>query len=83
MDSPRADENNFSKLDLFCKKNELRISDYPKERTKESEKKEADKREKYKREEKARIEIAEAWDSILFAQVIRGFVLVIQSILRK
>ena len=39
--------------------------------------------EKYKRKEKARIEIAEAWDTILFAQVIRGYVLVTQSILRK
>nr|YP_010756892.1 hypothetical chloroplast RF1 [Kleinhovia hospita]UNV38610.1 hypothetical chloroplast RF1 [Kleinhovia hospita] len=42
-----------------------------------------DKREKYKREEKMRIEIAEAWDSILLAQVIRGSALITQSILRK
>ena len=36
-----------------------------------------------KREEKARIEIAESWDSIIFAQAIRGFLLLTQSILRK
>ena len=47
------------------------------------EKKDEDKREKYKREEQMRIEIAEAWDSILLAQVIRGSVLITQSILRK
>jgi len=46
-------------------------------------KKEEDKKEEDKRKEKVRIEIAEAWDSILLAQVIRGFLLVIQSILRK
>lgn len=41
------------------------------------------RREEDKREEKVRIEIAETWDSIIFAQAIRGCVLVIQSILRK
>nr|YP_009456120.1 Ycf1 [Momordica charantia]AUJ21887.1 Ycf1 [Momordica charantia] len=54
-------------------------------RIREKQKKEADIRirEKQKKEEKTRIEIAEAWDSILFAQVIRGFLLVTQSIVRK
>nr|AWX63931.1 Ycf1 [Bretschneidera sinensis] len=67
------------------KNKEKSISDYnyTEEKTKKVEKKEEDKREKYKREEKTRIEIAEAWDSLLFAQVIRGSVLVIQLILRK
>nr|UTT73802.1 Ycf1 [Trichosanthes dunniana] len=65
------------------KNTELTISDNTQEQTSENQKKEADIREKQKREEKARIEIAEAWDSILFAQVIRGFLLVTQSILRK
>nr|YP_010539011.1 hypothetical chloroplast RF1 [Datisca cannabina]UYF12872.1 hypothetical chloroplast RF1 [Datisca cannabina] len=65
------------------KNTELIISDSTEEKTRESEKKEKAIREKDKREEKARIEIAEAWDSILFAQVIRGFLLVTQSILRK
>nr|YP_010568077.1 hypothetical protein RF1 [Pygeum topengii]UZC55853.1 hypothetical protein RF1 [Pygeum topengii]UZC57471.1 hypothetical protein RF1 [Prunus sericea] len=60
------------------------FSDYTAKKTKESEKKkEEDKKEEDKRKEKARIEIAEAWDSILLAQVIRGFLLVTQSILRK
>nr|YP_009752542.1 Ycf1 protein [Trichosanthes tubiflora]QIT04938.1 Ycf1 protein [Trichosanthes tubiflora] len=65
------------------KNTELTISDNIQEKTSENKKKEAAIREKQKREEKARIEIAETWDSILFAQVIRGFLLVTQSILRK
>nr|QBC72752.1 hypothetical protein RF1 [Talinum caffrum] len=36
-----------------------------------------------KRKEQVRIEIAEAWDTIPFAQAIRGLMLVTQSILRK
>nr|YP_010895997.1 hypothetical chloroplast RF19 [Dontostemon glandulosus]WJZ19988.1 hypothetical chloroplast RF19 [Dontostemon glandulosus] len=39
--------------------------------------------EQSKIEEKNRIEIAETWDSFLFAQIIRGSILVTQSILRK
>nr|UTQ76689.1 Ycf1 [Zehneria sp. PEBO4401] len=62
---------------------EFTISDNREEKTSENQKKEADIRETQTREEKTRIEIAEAWDSILFAQVIRGFLLVTQSILRK
>nr|YP_010449092.1 hypothetical chloroplast RF19 [Exbucklandia populnea]UTS57615.1 hypothetical chloroplast RF19 [Exbucklandia populnea]WBR75096.1 hypothetical chloroplast RF1 [Exbucklandia populnea]WCH59049.1 hypothetical protein RF1 [Exbucklandia populnea] len=65
-------------INWMGKNTELKISDYAKEGTKEREKKEEDKKE-----EKARIEIAEAWDTILFVQVIRGSVLVTQSILRK
>nr|QKK50973.1 Ycf1.2 [Tropidocarpum gracile] len=41
------------------------------------------KEEQLKIEEKRRIEIAETWDSFLFAQIIRGSLLVTQSILRK
>nr|QHB75081.1 putative RF1 protein [Brunellia antioquensis] len=70
-------------INWIRKNAEFAISDYRKKKTKESEKKEEDKREEDKREERAQIEIAEAWDSILFAQVIRGFVLVTQSTLRK
>nr|YP_009767320.1 Ycf1 [Diptychandra aurantiaca]QIS97938.1 Ycf1 [Diptychandra aurantiaca] len=55
------------------KDTELKISDYTEQKTKESKKKEEEKR----------IEIAEAWDSIIYAQVIRGFLLVTQSIIRK
>nr|UTM95262.1 Ycf1 protein [Poilannammia sp. 838] len=59
---------------------EFRILDYTQEKAKEKEK---EKKEEYKRQEKVRIEIAEAWDNILFAQIIRGSLLVIQSFLRK
>nr|YP_009513449.1 photosystem I assembly protein Ycf1 [Androsace laxa]AVK40017.1 photosystem I assembly protein Ycf1 [Androsace laxa] len=45
--------------------------------------KEKDKKEENKRKEKARIEIAEAWDTIPFAQIIRGLMLITQSTLRK
>nr|QKK48368.1 Ycf1.2 [Pseudoturritis turrita] len=41
------------------------------------------KEEQSKIKEKKRIEIAETWDSFLFAQIIRGSLLVTQSILRK
>nr|YP_009669793.1 Ycf1 protein [Ruizterania albiflora]QCW95078.1 Ycf1 protein [Ruizterania albiflora] len=69
---------------MYKKKTEFIISDYREVKTKEREKKkEEEKREEYKREEKARIEIAEAWDSILLAQVIRGSLLITQSFLRK
>nr|YP_009259845.1 hypothetical chloroplast RF19 [Leitneria floridana]ANC29247.1 hypothetical chloroplast RF19 [Leitneria floridana] len=66
-------------------KKDQKFSDYRNEKTKKINKKEKeeDKREKYKRQEKARREIAEAWDTVLFAQVTRSFLLVIQSILRK
>nr|QZH79114.1 hypothetical protein RF1 [Ardisia crispa] len=56
---------------------ELKISDYIEE------KKEKDKKEENKRKEKARIEIAEAWDTIPFAQAVRGLMLITQSTLRK
>nr|ATO88890.1 hypothetical chloroplast RF1 [Vachellia tortilis subsp. raddiana]ATO88972.1 hypothetical chloroplast RF1 [Vachellia tortilis subsp. raddiana] len=55
------------------KTKELKMSDYTEEKKKEIKKKEEEKR----------IEIAEAWDSIQYAQVIRGFLLVTQSIIRK
>nr|YP_009771304.1 hypothetical chloroplast RF19 [Smithia erubescens]QIT02006.1 hypothetical chloroplast RF19 [Smithia erubescens] len=38
---------------------------------------------KKEKDEKRRIEVGEAWDSIIFAQVIRGYLLISQSILRK
>ncbi|CAL5363025.1 unnamed protein product [Camellia sinensis] len=62
---------------------EFKISDYTEEEIKEREKKKKDKKEENKRKEKARIEVAEAWDTIPFAQVIRGSMLITQSILRK
>nr|YP_010620520.1 hypothetical chloroplast RF1 [Kirganelia reticulata]WAX37581.1 hypothetical chloroplast RF1 [Kirganelia reticulata] len=70
----------FFFINWVYKNTECAISDYtyPEKKTKESEKKEEEKRE-----EKVRIEIAEAWDSIIFAQVIRGCLLVTQSNIRK
>nr|UKS08865.1 hypothetical protein RF1 [Salix eriocephala] len=76
-------------INWMRKKSEFTISDstYTEEKTKESDKKEKaeskNRREEDKREEKVRIEIAETWDSIIFAQAIRGCVLVIQSSFRK
>nr|QGQ56282.1 ycf1 [Cansjera rheedei] len=49
----------------------------------EKERKEIAKNEEDKRKEKMRKRIAEAWDTLIFAQVIRSCMLVIQSILRK
>nr|YP_010214516.1 hypothetical chloroplast RF19 [Loranthus pseudo-odoratus]UBN08372.1 hypothetical chloroplast RF19 [Loranthus pseudo-odoratus] len=60
------------------KRAKLKISDY-----KEEEIKEITKSKKYKIEERACIEIAETWDTIPLAQVMRGCMLVTQSILRK
>nr|YP_009766400.1 hypothetical chloroplast RF19 [Goodia macrocarpa]QIS96852.1 hypothetical chloroplast RF19 [Goodia macrocarpa] len=67
------------------KKTEFRISySTTEEKTKESEKREEiKKKKKNEKEEKKRIEIGEAWDSIIFAQVIRGLLLITQSFLRK
>nr|YP_009473587.1 Ycf1 [Hydrocera triflora]AVI69843.1 Ycf1 [Hydrocera triflora] len=62
---------------------EWKISDYTDEQIKKQEKKEKLKKEKDKQKEKARIEIAEAWDSFPIAQVIRGSMLMTQSIVRK
>nr|YP_009234782.1 hypothetical chloroplast RF1 [Sabia yunnanensis]AMD08499.1 hypothetical chloroplast RF1 [Sabia yunnanensis] len=58
------------------KNTELKTSDSEEERAKEKEKKK-------KKEENERITIAETWDTFLIAQVIRGSMLVTQSILRK
>nr|YP_010574170.1 Ycf1 protein [Caladium lindenii]UZH94015.1 Ycf1 protein [Caladium lindenii] len=49
----------------------------------EEETKEREKKNKEKKEENERITISETWDSIIFAQAIRGSMLVTQSILRK
>nr|YP_010514361.1 hypothetical protein Ycf1 [Dolichopsis monticola]UXL86014.1 hypothetical protein Ycf1 [Dolichopsis monticola] len=63
------------------KKTEFKILGYIDEKTKKSPKKEEEK--KKENEERNRIEIAEAWDSIIFAQVIRGVLLITQCIIRK
>ena len=60
------------------KKKEFKISDY-----REKKEKERTKKNEEKKKEEVRIKIAEAWDSIGIAQIIRGLALVTQSILRK
>nr|UUL97973.1 hypothetical chloroplast RF1 [Dianthus chinensis] len=65
------------------KNDEFKISDYIEEEQKEEEKIKEYKRKEEKIKEKVRIEIAEAWDIIPLAQVIRGLMLVTQSFLRK
>nr|YP_010927751.1 Ycf1 protein [Cuphea fruticosa]WKK46630.1 Ycf1 protein [Cuphea fruticosa] len=66
------------------KTKKFRISDYTEEKGTESEKKnENEKREKYKSEAEERIAIGEAWDTFVFAQIIRGCLLVSQSFFRK
>nr|YP_009764880.1 Ycf1 [Suriana maritima]QIS95157.1 Ycf1 [Suriana maritima]QIV68311.1 hypothetical protein RF1 [Suriana maritima] len=67
------------------KKTELKISDSTEKKAKETkEEKEAkETKEENKRREKTRLAIAEAWDSIIFAQVIRGLLLITHSIVRK
>nr|YP_010505912.1 hypothetical chloroplast RF1 [Chrysosplenium forrestii]UXE34714.1 hypothetical chloroplast RF1 [Chrysosplenium forrestii] len=72
-------------LNRIGKNVEFEISDldYVEEDTNEQDKKEAGKRATDRLEDQARIEIAEAWDSIIFAQIIRGSILVTQSILRR
>nr|YP_009771139.1 Ycf1 [Colophospermum mopane]QIT01841.1 Ycf1 [Colophospermum mopane] len=76
---------NFFFKNWMWKNRELKLSDYAEDKTKESDNKEEKKRKEYKKEkdEERRIEIAEAWDSIIFAQGIRGVLLLTQSILRK
>nr|WPX85504.1 Ycf1 protein [Artocarpus elasticus] len=58
---------------------EFKISDSREKKSKENN----NKKEEEKRRENVRIEIAETWDRFVIAQVIRGFLLVTQSILRK
>nr|YP_010883069.1 hypothetical protein RF1 [Androsace henryi]WIF27653.1 hypothetical protein RF1 [Androsace henryi] len=66
----------------MSEKEELKISDY--DYTEEEEKKKKkDNKEENQRKEKAQIEIAESWDNIPYAQVIRGLMLITQSTLRK
>nr|NP_862813.1 Ycf1 protein [Calycanthus floridus var. glaucus]YP_010701860.1 hypothetical chloroplast RF1 [Calycanthus chinensis x Calycanthus floridus]Q7YJS6.1 RecName: Full=Protein TIC 214; AltName: Full=Translocon at the inner envelope membrane of chloroplasts 214; Short=AtTIC214 [Calycanthus floridus var. glaucus]WCK11665.1 hypothetical chloroplast RF1 [Calycanthus chinensis x Calycanthus floridus]CAD28780.1 Ycf1 protein [Calycanthus floridus var. glaucus] len=60
------------------KGSEFKTSNSDEKETKEKEKKREDKKE-----ENERIAIAETWDTIIFAQAIRGIMLVTQSILRK
>nr|YP_009767709.1 component of inner membrane protein importcomplex [Neoapaloxylon tuberosum]QIS98327.1 component of inner membrane protein importcomplex [Neoapaloxylon tuberosum] len=85
-------KNFFFFKNWMWKNRELKISDYAEDKTKESENKEEDKRKKYEKgrkeyqkekDEQRRIGIAEAWDSFIFAQGIRGVLLLTHAILRK
>nr|QWK47145.1 hypothetical protein RF1 [Aphananthe aspera] len=90
----RIKKNTFFSFDIYepmkkkiqnwlWKKREFKTSNYTEKKANEiNKKKEAKKREEERKEE-TRIEIAEIWDSIVVAQIIRGLVLVTQSILRK
>uniref|UniRef100_UPI0030DF7045 hypothetical protein RF1 n=1 Tax=Gypsophila pacifica TaxID=1291635 RepID=UPI0030DF7045 len=69
--------NYIEKIDEFP------IYDYIEEQKKDEEKIKEYKLKEEKIKEKARIEIAEAWDTMPLAQIIRGLMLVTQSFLRK
>nr|YP_001123173.1 Ycf1 [Olimarabidopsis pumila]A4QJZ0.1 RecName: Full=Protein TIC 214; AltName: Full=Translocon at the inner envelope membrane of chloroplasts 214; Short=AtTIC214 [Olimarabidopsis pumila]BAF49998.1 hypothetical protein [Olimarabidopsis pumila] len=76
----RIDKLFFFSFDIWGLKKQILRNFMWKNKKKNFDKKEE---EQSKIEEKRRIEIAETWDSFLFAQIIRGSLLVIQSILRK
>nr|AGE93256.1 hypothetical chloroplast RF19 [Calectasia narragara] len=63
---------------LLWRESEFKISNFEEEETKEREEKNEEKKEKNER-----IAISEIWDNIIFAQTIRGSMLVIQSFIRK
>nr|QRF97106.1 hypothetical chloroplast RF1 [Acer pseudosieboldianum] len=65
------------------KQKDKKLSDSKIEKQKKIDNQEEDKREKYKRKEKTEIPIAEIWNTFFFAQILRSFVLLTQSILRK
>nr|YP_009769233.1 hypothetical chloroplast RF19 [Clitoria ternatea]QIS99934.1 hypothetical chloroplast RF19 [Clitoria ternatea] len=72
----------FLNKNWIRKKTEFQISDYSKEKQKQSDK-ENEEKKRNQNEEKKRIEIGETWDTIIVAQVIRGLLLITQLILRK
>nr|DBA44754.1 TPA_asm: hypothetical protein RF1 [Crucihimalaya lasiocarpa] len=76
----RIDKLFFFSFDIWGLKKKILRNFMWKNKKKKIDKKEE---EQSKIEEKRRIEIAETWDSFLFAQIIRGSLLVTQSILRK
>nr|YP_009577507.1 Ycf1 [Nymphoides crenata]AZA07095.1 Ycf1 [Nymphoides crenata] len=70
-------------INRMVKERKLKILDYTEEKTKRGEKQETYNKEANKKKERIRIEIAETWDSLPFAQVIRGYMLITQAFLRK
>nr|QKK47594.1 Ycf1.2 [Pseudocamelina glaucophylla] len=76
----RIDNFFFFSFDIWDLKKKFLINLIRKKKKKIFDKNEE---EQSKIEENRRLEIAETWDSFLFAQIIRGSILVTQSILRK
>nr|YP_010590300.1 hypothetical protein PEW83_pgp008 [Cuphonotus andraeanus]WAB49391.1 hypothetical protein [Cuphonotus andraeanus] len=76
----RIDKLFFFSFDIWGLKKKILRNFMWKKKKKKFDKKEE---EQSKIEEKRRIEIAETWDSFLFAQIIRGSLLVTQSLFRK
>lgn len=62
---------------------EFQIFDYTKDKIKAQQKQNEFERENEQRKEQIRIKIAEVWDTIPFAQLTRGLMLLTQSSLRK
>nr|YP_009540265.1 hypothetical protein [Ricotia aucheri]AYQ22268.1 hypothetical protein [Ricotia aucheri] len=77
----RIDKLFFFSFDIGGLKKKILRNFMCKKKKKKIEKKKEE--EESKIEEKSRIKIAETWDSFRFAQIIRGCLLVTQSILRK
>nr|YP_009390696.1 hypothetical chloroplast RF19 [Litchi chinensis]ARV87159.1 hypothetical chloroplast RF19 [Litchi chinensis] len=65
------------------KQKDQKLFDYTNKKTKKIDNQEEYKRKKYKKKAKARIPTAEIWNTFFFAQALRSFVLLTQSILRK
>nr|YP_009540690.1 hypothetical protein [Ricotia lunaria]AYQ22700.1 hypothetical protein [Ricotia lunaria] len=76
----RIDKLFFFSFDIWGLKKKILRNFMWKKKKKIDKKKEE---EQSKIEQQRRIEIAETWDRFLFAQIIRGFLLITQSILRK
>nr|QJQ37695.1 hypothetical chloroplast RF19 [Aesculus chinensis] len=70
-------------INWMWKQKDQKLSDYTNKKTKKIDNQKEDKREKSKGKAKARIPIAEIWNTFFFAQGVRSFVLLTQSILRK
>nr|WCI19074.1 hypothetical chloroplast RF1 [Myriophyllum aquaticum] len=92
----RIEKKNFFSFSIFIfrrikliflngtsKNTEFTISDYMDEEIQEKKKKQKDKREWEKEKERAGLEIAEKWDNFQHGQIIRSFLLLTQSCLRK
>nr|YP_010323639.1 Ycf1 [Ptilotrichum canescens]UKP89375.1 Ycf1 [Ptilotrichum canescens] len=77
----RIDKRFFFSFDIWGLKKKIFKNLMWKKKKKKIDKKKEEEQSKI--EEKRRIEIAETWDSFLFAQIIRGSLLITQSILRQ